>query len=74
MNNTPIITNILVFALHTRCFYMFQPLRLLQKKLLTRTLNLDMFVNFSMLLKVLRNFFMCLFFRLVRAKDFDWQD
>ena len=21
MNNTPIITNILVFALHTRCFY-----------------------------------------------------
>ena len=53
---------------------MFQPLRLLQKKLLARTSNLDMFVNFSMLLKVLRIFFMCLFFRLVRAKDFDRQD
>ena len=53
---------------------MFQPLRLLQKKLLTKTLNLDMFVNFSMLLKVLRNFFMCLFFRFARAKDFDRQD
>ena len=53
---------------------MFQPLLLLQKKLLARTLNLDMFVNFSMLLKALRNFFMCLFFRLVRAKDFDRQD
>ena len=34
---------------------MFQPLRLLQKKLLTRTSNLDMFVNSSMLLKVLRS-------------------
>ena len=52
-------------------FYLFQPLRLLEKKLLTRTLHLDMFVKFSMLLKVMRIFSMCLFWRLVKARDFE---
>ena len=52
-------------------FYMFQPLRLLTKKLLTRTLHLGKFVNFSMLLKVMHIFSMCLFWRLVKARDFE---
>ena len=52
-------------------FYMFQLLRLLKKKLLTRTLHLDMFVSFSMLLKVMHIFSMCLFWRLVKARDFE---
>ena len=59
-------------TLHPKCiFYMFQPLRLLKNKLLTRTLHLDMFVSFSMLLKVMHIFSMCLFWRLVKARDFE---
>ena len=59
-----------VFVLHTRfiqkvfliCFNLY----LYQK----RTLNLDIFANFSMLLKVMRIFSMYLFWRLVKARDF----
>ena len=70
-----LINTICVFALHThfikKVFFMFQLLRLLKKKLLTRTLHLDMFVSFSMLLKVMHIFSMCLFWRLVKARDFE---
>ena len=59
-------------TLHPKCiFYMFQPFRLLKNKLLTRTLHLDMFVSFSMLLKVMHIFSMCLFWRSVEARDFE---